>query len=316
MVQNVITYMEALDRCIVWGLDITGIALEKAQSRLDVVRSRVQTFFAERANVTERVTSIWNRLNQPIAIGQIGVLHLNAVELRVSNPAGSGTVVSADLSVVARPVFRWKPPGQGGVSDPPVTPPLPPLRLGITGGQFALIVETILPLRDAEAELHRALHDRRFAVPCQGGKYLVVDTVRLLPAGYGVVAAVDVKGSAKGVLLFDLMPRLSPAADGLGSRDTVLLETAEYRFSSTKELAKLLTTPCQVQLADVVKSAFTVGLEQSVASVKESLNQALRAVRSLTISGGLQDVEYLGAQSDPAQVRFSTLLSGRLSVVP
>lgn len=211
------------DRCAVSIIryDVTQRVIDAAREALtdhlpDIDRK------ISRVDLTDRFQEWWTLLNKPIQLTDNVWLLLGPERLRMGRVSGSGTDLTVDAGLDARPTIVT------GPEPHPATPALPPLARDTVATGFQIVLGGLIDYPAASRTITDALKDRPIT---EAGRTVTVTSARVSPLPHGQLAlAVAFTGDANGTLVFVGRPTFDRRAGELRVPDL------DYDLSTDSDL--------------------------------------------------------------------------------
>lgn len=246
------------------------------------------------------VQPIWNALQVPFPVDDLGWLHIKPTALSVANWSFKGTELELLLGLRAQPVVL--PDSKQGKLAP-----LPDLSQPQPGGGFQVYTDLLLPY----GKLSTMLTAFMDTVWLGSGKNRIrIEGVRFFPAGKRLGMELSFTGSKKGVLFLMSVPEVDQATRQLHLKEleydlntrNLLLKTAHWILD--EKIRRKLAENMVFELKDLYEFAHQ--------SIQESLNQKLDD--GVVFTGNLARLEYAGHVLGAENIRIRVLATGNLSV--
>ena len=211
---------------------------------------------------------VWNSLNQPIKIADIGYINVNPSAIRMGHPNGSGNTLNFSAGITAKPVFSLADPGKTAFT------PLPDLSGGGGGNGFNLNMDVHLDYQPLNELLKKAIVNQKIA---DGSKsYIIIQDAEVYGSGNEHLL-VKVKFTGKqgvvpyhGILYFTCMPVYNDVTGNLCVKD---IDFDANTITTLKE------GPAVWILSSAIKkylnSQIHFNISANVNNIKDKLNQSL-----------------------------------------
>jgi hypothetical protein len=185
-----------VEPCQLSGLNLDATPLLKSvlQPRLTALAQSIDRIIRERTEAKKRAETVWQQLQEPVALSPDQWLAFNPRDVRVSPITSNGTLsvkTSVNLAMAPRIVNGPKP-------DAPRVP-LPPLQLTpLPLDGFQLAVPITVAYERINQRLEQEMIGQEFRTPL--GDSVKVEGVQLYGSGDRLILAVKVSGGANGNL--------------------------------------------------------------------------------------------------------------------
>ncbi|MGJ7031551.1 DUF4403 family protein [Niabella hirudinis] len=102
---------EPVDKCTVcfWGQDITTVIMDALKKELDISKADMEKSYG-RTDLKPRFQALWNQLNTPYNINNMGWLQINPQKVRINGIRTAGSQLQISVGLAAKPVVRFEKP--------------------------------------------------------------------------------------------------------------------------------------------------------------------------------------------------------------
>ncbi|WP_018629146.1 DUF4403 family protein [Niabella aurantiaca] len=113
---------EPVDKCTVcfWGQDITPVIMDALKKELDVSKADLEKSYG-RIDLKPRFQTLWNQLNTPYNISNMGWLQINPQKVRINSIQTANNQLQISVGMAAKPVVRFEKPAAAVVPVPHIS---------------------------------------------------------------------------------------------------------------------------------------------------------------------------------------------------
>lgn len=236
---------EPADRCTVcfWGQDITGSILDALKKELDISKADMEKSYG-RMDLKPQFQHVWNQLNTPLNINNMGWLQINPQKVRINSIRTNNNQLEISVGLAAKPVVRFEKPAK-------TAPPVPHISNFSRKRGFEIYADLVMNYDSLSRLLTGQIKGKEFVFSKAFiKKRFVFEECRLLGnQNNRLVMQVKFSGTDKGYFFVTGKPlyyensktlKVTDVEFDLKSKDA-LLKTADWLFSKkiTSEIEKL-----------------------------------------------------------------------------
>ncbi|ANH83829.1 hypothetical protein A8C56_09905 [Niabella ginsenosidivorans] len=277
---------EPLDRCNVcfWGQDITSSILDALKKELDQSKAAMEKAYG-RIDLKPRFQDLWNRLNSPYNVSNMGWLQVNPQKIRVNSISTANNLLQLSVGLAAKPVVRFEKPAA-------VVTPVPHISNFSREKGFQVYVDMVMNYDSLSRILTSQIKGKEFVFSKAFiKKRFVFQECRLLGnQDNRLVMQVKFTGTDNGFFYVTGKPlyyadtralQVTDVDFDLKSKDA-LLKTADWLFSKkiTHEIEKM------------AKYDLTETLNTVKDNIRQQLNQEF--IKGVSGTGSVNDISVAG----------------------
>ncbi|SDE32090.1 DUF4403 family protein [Niabella drilacis] len=288
---------EPVDKCTVcfWGQDITGVIMDALKKELDISRADLEKNYG-RTDLKPYFQTLWNQLNTPYNINNMGWLQINPQKVRINSIHTTGNQLQISVGLAAKPVVRFEKPGT-------VTAPVPHISNFSRNRGFQVYTDLVMNYDSLSRILTSQIAGKEFTFSKAFIKkrFIFLECRLLGSRDNRLIMQVKFTGSNDGYFYVTGKPlyyadsKTLQVADvdfDIRSRDA-LLKTADWLFSKkiTGEIEKM----ARYDLGTLLATAAT--------NINQQLNRQF--MKGISGSGNVKDITVAGIfpQADWLAVR-------------
>ncbi|AHF17182.1 DUF4403 family protein [Niabella soli] len=277
---------EPLDRCTVcfWGQDITTSILDALKKELDQSKAGLEKGYG-RIDLKPRFQQLWNIMNTPYNINNMGWLQLNPQRIRINNVTAANDQLQIGVGLAARPIIRFEKP------EPLITP-VPHIGNFSRDKGFRIYADLVMNYDSLSRLLTEQIKGKEFVFSKAFiKKRFVFQECRLVgSADNRLVIQVRFTGTNNGSFFVTGKPlyyadsrtfRITDVDFELQSKNA-LLKTADWLFS--RKITSTIETMAQYDLTSILNTAKT--------NISQQLNRSF--IKGVSGNGSIQDITVAG----------------------
>jgi len=277
---------EPVDKCTVcfWGQDITSVIMNALKKELDVSKADLEKNYG-RIDLKPRFQTLWNQLNTPYNINNMGWLQINPQKVRINSIRTANNQLQISVGLAAKPVVRFERPAAA-------VAPVPHISNFSRNRGFQVYADLVMNYDSLSRILTSQISGREFVFNKAfiKKKFIFQECKLLGSQDNRLVMQVKFTGSNDGFFYVTGKPLYYAGAKTLQVADVnfdirsrdALLKTADWLFSKkiTSEIEKM----AKYDLNALLTTAKT--------NMNQQLNQQfMKGVRG---SGSVQDITVSG----------------------
>ena len=295
---------EPVDRCNVcfWGQDITSSILDALKKELDQSKADMEKAYG-RIDLKPRFQELWNQLNSPYNINNMGWLQVNPQKIRVNSISTNNNLLQINVGLAAKPVVRFEKPAA-------VVVPVPHISNFSKEKGFQVYVDMVMNYDSLSALLTGQLKGKEFIFSKAFIKKRFVFQECKLLGNHDNRLVIQVKftGTDNGYFYVTGKPlyyadsRTLQVTDidfDLKSKDA-LLRTADWLFSKkiTHEIEKMAS----YDLTEILNTAKV--------NMRQQLNREF--IKGVSATGNITDISVAGIFPQTSWLAVRAYCSGEL----
>lgn len=300
------TDVNAIDSCNLGFLNInvTDKIEQLATGKVQFVNEKVKDEIPKRTNVKSQAQTAWSRALGPIALAQNIWLLLNPQHILVSEPSGSGTILSASVGIIARPGIRVS-----SQAPPAASSPLPSLQTGQPGNRIHVALDGRVSFTSATDLVSRALVGRKYPLPLN--KSITITSARMYGIGTLAILQIGISGDARGTLFLQGTP-VYEAVDVNGTQEVITVPNLKYTVETRNILVKIADWLLHEDFEKSLREAAVLPLNEKISTLQNQLNTGINQTFSphVTLNGSVDNVDVRGVYVDSTQFTVRGVADG------
>ncbi|MBO9620029.1 MAG: DUF4403 family protein [Niabella sp.] len=297
---------EPLDRCTVcfWGQDITASILDALKKELDQSKADMEKSYG-RIDLKPKFQQLWNIMNTPYNVNNMGWLQLNPQRIRINNISAVNDQLQIGIGLAAKPIIRFEQPA-------PLIAPVPHIGNFSRDKGFRIYADLVMNYDSLSRLLTTQVKGKEFVFnKAFIKKRFVFQDCRLLGSQDNrLVIQVRFTGTNSGSFYVTGKPlyyadsrtlQLTDVDFELQSKNA-LLKTADWLFS--KKITNTIETLARYDLTPILTTART--------NISQQLNRSF--VKGISGAGTVQDITVSGIFPQTGWLAVRAYCSGDFSL--
>ena len=297
---------EALDKCEVcfWGQDITGQVLNGLKTELDFAKAELEKNYGL-IDLKPRFQQLWNYLNQPYNIYDMGWLQVNPQRIKINNLYAKDDSLYVYLGLSARPVIGFEKPVAQTSAIPSIG------NIGRREG-FSIFLDALLNYDSLSNIVNRHVANKEFDFnkgPVKK-KFIIRDCQLYGTGNEKLIIKVNFSGTDNGVFYLTGKPVYTKETRILEIKDIdfdikskdALLKTSEWLFS--RRIINEISRNTRFDLNEYIDTAKV--------RINEQLNQEW--IPGISSAGLIDEIDLIGIYPLNHSLVIRSNCSGHLSV--
>ncbi|MBO9594527.1 MAG: DUF4403 family protein [Niabella sp.] len=293
---------EPVDKCSVcfWGQDITPVIMDALKKELDVSKADLEKSYG-RIDLKPHFQTMWNQLNTPYNINNMGWLQINPQKIRINSIQTAGSHLQISVGMAAKPIVRFEKPAA-------VVSPVPHISNFSRNQGFQVYADLVMSYDSLSRILTSQIAGKEFVFSKAfiKKKFIFLECKLLGSRDNRLVMQVKFTGSNNGVFYVTGKPLYYAGTKTLEVTDVdfdiqsrnALLKTADWLFSKkiTGEIEKM----AKYDLNELLSTART--------NMNQQLNRQF--IKGITGSGNVKDISVAGIFPQPGWLAVRAYCNG------